>query len=111
MDIEINWKENAFTLWQPSEQAGSFKLVPETATLYVETATLAPTLKVDLDAKFLKHNVTYRYTDLICESEVIGTGASRYQTQNLIKISRTPLKIFVGFVKSKAFNGHKSMNP
>jgi hypothetical protein len=111
MRVEILWTEPKFNLWQPEVDTGSYQLVAETAVLHVEVATLSPQVKIDLERKFEKHNIKYRYIDMICLTENIGKGSSRHISLNLTKTARTPLRVFIAFVKSSAFNGHKNKNP
>jgi hypothetical protein len=109
--LEIFWSRSNFTLWQPKADRKSYLLVPETAVLHVEVANLNPQLKIDLDKRFASHPIIYRFNDMVCLHENIGSGTTGHISFDLMKMRRTPLKIFVAFVKSSAFNGDPHRNP
>ena len=57
-----------------------------------------------------KKNALYPYTKVECRSQSVATGSASFQWDNLFQ-GQKPVKVIIGFVKSKALNGDYTTNP
>jgi hypothetical protein len=103
-------KNQDFYLHAKADSTLKFHLEIIDASLKVYTKRVSPSLlNAHLDV-LNKYNAVYPITRCEVKSFIISSGLSDIILDNIVT-GQLPRRIFVAFVKNKAFNGAKSENP
>lgn len=116
--VRIWWNNNpSFYMSQNPSDHKQYRLKITDATLHVTVLTPSPDLKKALYPRVRADNlkekvdaVYYHYQETVVLTESIMTVSS-YLSQNLAKNGITPNRIYIVFVKSDSFGGHRNKSP
>jgi hypothetical protein len=113
MDLKIKFTRtsNDFCLLQPTTNSTAYKIKIHSASLFVLSHQLLPSLRVAHE-KILASGESAKYplrrTEL--KQFVIPTGSKSIVRENLF-YGQVPLRIVVGFVENSSLIGNKNKNP
>lgn len=113
--LRLNWNPNPdFYLQQNATDSKKYRVEISEAILHATVFTPSMELKRDLypriSGKEKAEPVFYHYPEMVVVAESIYKVSS-YQSQNFAKSGLSPTKIFIVFVKSQNFRGHRNYHP
>jgi hypothetical protein len=107
IDLEFT-KSDDFPIWCPAGLVSAeYKLVVEQCVLYVPVAKLNAAIDKALTDKMSKDKAGYYYREMTCAKHPINAGTSHYESGEIRPPGQATLKVFIAFVKRRAFEGHQ----
>lgn len=109
--LKFTRNTNEFCLLQPSSNAKKFKIKIHSASLFVLSHQLYPSLRVAHE-KLLSQNNTAKYSFRRVEMKtfLVSTGSKSVSKENLF-YGQVPIRIVVSFVDNAAAIGGSNLNP
>lgn len=105
--VRIDFADPDFVIWSPSAVTINYMLHYEEAELFVPVATLNMAINRQLAIHFEKKPALYHYRELLCRDYGIHRGHTDYASPDLRASLQAAIKIYVAFVRTKAYNGHQ----
>jgi hypothetical protein len=109
--VKIDFNEPDFVILQSASVLTGHTLVYEEATLYVPVATLNQEINKNLLQHLKSEDALYNYRELVCQTHAIHRGHLIYASPDLRAPTQAAIKIYVAFVRAKAYLGNASLNP
>ena len=105
--VKMQLNRDGFAIMDPT---GVFRVTVNEASLLVRRVKISPTVLIAHANALSKQSAKYPITRVQIKSIVLHANIHGESIDNII-LGQLPKRIIIGFVKNKAFNGDRTLNP